>query len=359
MRIKELDGLRGIASLVVLFHHSLLVIPGLAAAYFGLEVTGQIPQLLVYSPAHIFWAGTEAVYLFFVLSGIVLARMIYSEGFSWQKYYPSRVFRILAPTAIAVLIGALFVLATAFFQDQASPWLQGRNSQYPPSAFMSDLTLIAGTSGRISQLWSLQWELIFSLALPLVLLLKSSKLQWGIALQLLLVALGAFTNSAVLTYLPMFGIGAVLGLNWEKVVSFFKFSRVNSSLAFGLNTALLLIAIVLICAHWILQPMIHWDHLQSISVPAAIIGIVVLIGLSVVWKPLSRVFTSSIMTWLGAISFSLYLLHEPIVVFVAFVTNSSKIGLCISIVVSLVAAWLFYKFIEKPIHIKAQALLKK
>ena len=35
MRLKALDGLRGIAALVVLVHHSLLVVPSLAAPYFG------------------------------------------------------------------------------------------------------------------------------------------------------------------------------------------------------------------------------------------------------------------------------------------------------------------------------------
>lgn len=356
MRIKELDGLRGIASIVVLFHHSLLVVPALAAAHFGLEVTGRIPQLLVYSPAHIFWAGTEAVYLFFVLSGIVLTRMINSEGFSWEKYYPSRVFRILAPTAIAVVIGTFFVLATPYFPDDASIWLQSKNNQYSPSAFMLDLTLIGGISGRISQLWSLQWELVFSLALPLVLLLRSSSPKWGITLLLAVISLGAST-SAVLTYLPMFGIGAVIGLNLDKVTLFFQFSRLSKSKANGLNMLLFLLAIVLICAHWILQPFIQWEYLKSISVPVAIIGIMLLIGQGIVWNPLSRLFTSPMMTWLGAISFSLYLLHEPIVVFVAFVSDSSLIGLFTSIIASIVAAWLFHKFIEKPIHLKARALL--
>lgn len=359
MRIKELDGLRGLASLVVLLHHSLLVVPEFAAGYYGPEVTGLIPKLLVYTPLHIFWAGTEAVYLFFVLSGIVLTRMIFSVNFSWEKYYPSRLLRILAPTAIAVVVGTLFVFASTNFKDQGSPWLLGQNSQYTPSAFISDLTLISGTSGRIGQLWSLQWELVFSLALPLVLLLKSCKLAWGISVQLLVISLGTFTNSAVLTYLPMFGIGAVIGINWDKLGKFFLFIRSSKYSVFGLNTALLLVAVILICAHWILQPVIHSDNLRSISIPVALIGIILLIGLSVHWKPLSQVFQSQIMIWLGAISFSLYLLHEPIVVFFAFASNSSITGICFSILVSLVASWLFYKFIEKPLHLKAHSLLRE
>ena len=357
MRIKELDGLRGIASLVVLLHHSLLTIPALAGAYFGLEVSGLLPKLMVYTPLHLFWAGTEAVFLFFVLSGIVLSRMTLSANFNLSKYYPSRVLRILGPTVVAVFIGALLVLSTNAFDNQASPWLNGRNETYPLSSFTSDLTLIGGTSGRISQLWSLQWELIFSLALPLFLLLKTRRVWASLFTQLAIISVGAYCNSAVLTFLPMFGIGVILGLNWEEIVGKSKLFFASSALSHIRSIVLLVVSLMLISANWILQPLTQMKEIKPLSIPLSILGIVLLVILTTSWKPLIWIFTSRTMTWLGAISFSLYLVHEPIVVAFAFVSNSSTIGLLAGILVSLIAAQLFYRFIEKPIHKRSRKLL--
>jgi peptidoglycan/LPS O-acetylase OafA/YrhL len=65
IRLRSLDGLRGLAALIVVIHHSLLVVPGLAAPYFGQSTQSSIQELLAYSPLHLLWAGTEAVFLFF------------------------------------------------------------------------------------------------------------------------------------------------------------------------------------------------------------------------------------------------------------------------------------------------------
>ncbi|WP_156507383.1 hypothetical protein [Arthrobacter sp. OY3WO11] len=68
--------MRGIAALVVLFHHSLLTIPVLAAVYENdavpVEDVASVAWMLVHTPLHNLWEGKGAVYIFFVLSGVVL-----------------------------------------------------------------------------------------------------------------------------------------------------------------------------------------------------------------------------------------------------------------------------------------------
>jgi peptidoglycan/LPS O-acetylase OafA/YrhL len=74
-RVTSLDGLRGLAAVVVLVHHALLAAPVFAAAYYGGSVADRVGGMawaFIYTPLHLIWAGTEAVYLFFVLSGVVL-----------------------------------------------------------------------------------------------------------------------------------------------------------------------------------------------------------------------------------------------------------------------------------------------
>lgn len=73
--MQSFDGLRGVAAVVVLIHHSLLTVPSLASAYYPTTVTAiawSKSWLITYTPLHLIWAGTEAVCLFFILSGFVL-----------------------------------------------------------------------------------------------------------------------------------------------------------------------------------------------------------------------------------------------------------------------------------------------
>src|SRR5262245_36856658 len=106
-RFASLDGLRGVAALVVVVHHSLLVSPMLAAAYYGGDITGALHRIAVYSPLHLLWGGKEAVVVFFVLSGFVLVMAMRSRSFDWASYFPSRLLRLYLPVAGAVALGAL------------------------------------------------------------------------------------------------------------------------------------------------------------------------------------------------------------------------------------------------------------
>ena len=68
-RLRELDGLRGLAAVVVLIHHCLLTVPALAevGARPGTVPGGALERLLALTPAHLLWGGYEAVLVFFIL----------------------------------------------------------------------------------------------------------------------------------------------------------------------------------------------------------------------------------------------------------------------------------------------------
>jgi peptidoglycan/LPS O-acetylase OafA/YrhL len=103
-RIRCLDGLRGSAAVVVLLNHSMLLSATLAGAFITYtDNRGAIPWVLTYTPLHLWWAGREAVIVFFVLSGYVLARSAYGRTFTWLAYYPSRLIRLYLPVVAAVL----------------------------------------------------------------------------------------------------------------------------------------------------------------------------------------------------------------------------------------------------------------
>src|SRR6185437_17122993 len=74
LRLRSLDGLRGIAAGVVLLHHLSMTIPAVSNGYdnsANLELFSPA-WWLVASPLKIFVAGPEFVLVFFVLSGYVL-----------------------------------------------------------------------------------------------------------------------------------------------------------------------------------------------------------------------------------------------------------------------------------------------
>lgn len=353
MRLSHLDGLRGLASLIVLFHHGVLVIPAFAEPYFGISTSNPLASLLIFSPLHIFWAGTEAVYLFFVLSGIVLYLMTRSEKFNWTTYFPSRLFRIYAPVALAVLLGIVIITATRTFEYPDSLWMKYHAGGYTPTAFLSDLTLIGGTSGRISQLWSLQWEVIFSLLLPVFILIPKIPKLISVAGLLALIFIGSFWGNPALMFLPMFGIGIQFASSWFHTPQVNTADR-NVSPIFGF--AMIIVSIILISARW-WSPAIFFNALPlGLATVTCVLGILLLIWVTTYWEASRKVFSSRIMVSLGTISFSLYLVHEPIVVGVAKITGGSIWGIVISVVLSLIVAILFYVLVEKKLHKRARKI---
>lgn len=68
------------------------------------------------------------------------------------------------------------------------------------------------------------------------------------------------------------------------------------------------------------------------------------------WPPAVSVGNHRILQWLGTRSFSLYLVHEPIVVSIGFashITNPFLIA-ALAIPLPLVATEIFYRFVERP-----------
>ena len=218
-RLPALDGLRGVAALVVAIHHSLLAVPALAQPYYEERQPASLSLgAITHTPLHLLWAGTEAVYVFFVLSGLVLTLPVAGNAnYPWRTYYPRRLVRLYLPVFASVLFGVALALAVPRdSSDGLSQWLQNRPADVTPKGLVKDLTLVGGVSRLVSPLWSLQWEVLFSLALPLYLIVALRiKGPWAIKAAAVLGAttVGALTGVQFLIYLPMFAAGVLLSVN--------------------------------------------------------------------------------------------------------------------------------------------------
>ena len=348
-RVASLDGLRGAAAVVVLIHHAALLNQRLASPYLAPAepVTG-VAAWLTYSPLHLAWAGTEAVYLFFVLSGLVLTLPRLGVDRDWSRYLPSRLVRLYGPVIAAVI----FALGTTFVVSRdgaaSSQWL-ANHPEYSPPALLLDLTLIGGSSGVLTPLWSLQWEVLFSLLLPLYLFIgdRIRPLFFTLGAAGLLL-LGAFTDNLALTFLPMFAIGAALGYAWTALQELAQ--RVNRSRAGWLVwMALAIVSHLLTLSYWLLGPGgIQYAAVTRLTVTLGTVGLILVVA----FAPSARhLFSLAPVQWLGRISFSLYLTHEPIVVACGFLLPERPTAAGVAaILIAFPVAWVFYLLVERPIH---------
>ena len=359
-RVSSLDGLRGVAALIVVVQHCALVSPALAAGYYGGDVGGVLNQIALYSPLHLFWGGAEAVVVFFVLSGVVLVRAMRSSRFTWGSYFPSRLVRLWLPVIGAVALGYLLLalLPTIFPKlagtGTSSPWLD-RPFGYPFESVVQDLALLGGTSGIVSPLWTLRWEIIFSLLLPVLAFAARLIPAWLFGLVCIaLSATGAATQVAALQYLPIFGVGVALAFMWERLDE--RGTRMGRATSIVLWSGGLIAVVLAMTSKWTLRPILDNAIVTPVSQVLIVSGAAVLVYAAARCRALNRLLSIKPIAWLGAVSFSLYLVHEPFVLTYAHLTGSAKLTLLLAVPTALLAAWLFWLVLERPVHHLARSL---
>lgn len=357
-RISSLDGLRGIAALIVLIHHSLLTIPVLAAPYYSGSPaeSGTIAWWMIHTPLHLLWEGKAAVYIFFILSGFVLTiPVVRSAGrYSWKSFYPHRLARLYLPVWGAVAFGALIFWALPRIGEPESLWLQERPQEMDVVGVIKSLTLVFGPGGLISPLWSLQWEILFSLAVPLYIwvAIRFSKLHWLILASCILVSTaGGVAAESILIYIPMFMIGVIIAVRLDSI---------RESTESWSNTKWAMIAgvgVILMCAHWIALAFSPAPQIIGSMVGLTLVGSAMIFVAAVAWRRFGNALSTPIPLWLGTVSFSVYLIHEPIVVGLGYLAGTDLWwSIPTGIIVSLAVGHIFYRVVELPSYKLAKRL---
>jgi peptidoglycan/LPS O-acetylase OafA/YrhL len=345
-RLPALDGLRGIAALVVVLFHIVILSPVLGATDRDRAVpdgTGWWAQVLTHTPVKLLWSGDEAVDVFFVLSGLVLTLPFLTRRFDLRSYLPRRFLRLYLPVWGSIVLA---LLARTLVPRVADPdwswWLSAHAVRYSVRAIGGDATLLIGTSWANSVLWSLRWEVWFSLLLPVLLLVFVRWPRFAAAKLVVLLALieaGTLWHSDELRFLPLFGIGMVLALHLDRV-------RVIVGRMRGPWSVLLpVLAAGLLTSSWLTNGSALWA-------PAVAAGAGLTVVLFAGWPPAIALGTTRVCAWLGRISFSLYLVHEPLVVSVALLVGPTEplLVLPIALPAALLLGWGFFLAVERPSH---------
>lgn len=364
-RLHELDSLRGLASLTVVLSHFMLVYD---FNFQDTQMLGLKANWFKHTPLHLFWAGGEAVILFFVLSGFVLFLPFTKlHTFSYKEYIIKRLFRIYPASIVAVLVAlSLYFVQLENSRVIDSLWI---NSMWDKdiSTFnvFSDLLLIGyGGSGLNPVLWSLIHEIRLSLVFPIIAYLVS-KFDWkkviigagSVSFAGFVAAniFGLHNTSIIVTlaYSIVFVVGALLAKYRTSILEKVK------DMKWGFKLIFLFVGLLFYTAGWIIDGQ-SFMHNNFTLAWATTIGSSVFIIISLASARISGILESKFIQFFGRISYSVYLYHMIFLLFFLKIgwTLSVPVSLFLTFLASVAVATLSYNYIELPAISAGSKLVK-
>ncbi len=338
LRRGDIQGLRGVAVLLVIGVHA-----------------GGFPR-----------SGFVGVDIFFVISGFVIANRLLDEtertgAISLPRFYARR-FQRIAPAALLTL-GAVAVAATFLPVARRASVLTDTVWAALGVGNLRMILVPAERGGGFQQVspvgpfWSLGVEEQFYALLPIVLLIawwigvrRNAAHRWvlgavagGVGASLALAAVAGLSDADTAYYSTAargweLGIGVVLGI----LAPHFRRlgPRARSVLGFTALVALELAAVT-----WLQE---------SYPLPAGLLPVGGAAALIVAGtggtSAVTRVFASAPLRWVGDRSYSLYLWHFPILVFMLVAQPSGHWDVIAeSLILTVVVASLSYRFVERPV----------
>jgi peptidoglycan/LPS O-acetylase OafA/YrhL len=354
-RVDSIDNLRGVAILMVILYHVHAWLPGFT----------KLPSWYMF-PISLGFSGVD---LFFVLSGFSLyyawLRQEQATGeVAVKKYYWRRFWRIYPPYLIAFIIPWLPVLFTTPAEAvKEALWHIFLLHNYSELFFY----------GANGPLWSIAVEAQFYILFPLIVLLMK---RWGVFPVVVIgIVIGLIYRTGVsiyfddLTYrqvpkpylqgfwlarIPNFLLGILLAYHWSNLTEPKKFNSSRGLLVF-------LLGIIILALTWVF--IYYFRHASMIFREVGFALGYVLIVYGALQGALKSIFSARWLLFSGKISYSLYLTHAPIILFLGnYIRKISGeislipafLAMIASIFISYSIAYLFYRWIETPFFNKAK-----
>jgi peptidoglycan/LPS O-acetylase OafA/YrhL len=380
-RIESLDSLRGIASLIVVIFHCLLSYNLFYNAHYFNDFANDFLEFFTLSPLRLAWAGKEAVLLFFVLSGFVLS-IPFQSGIApkYGEYVVRRFFRIYLPYIIVMLISVLLVTMFAGYKD-IEGFSQVYENRWAHSISLRDIIAYIimydiNTSNNVNGVvWTLYHEMRISLIFPVFLFLIN-KLKFGKALTLSLVVnfifyifLGTASNMSN----AISGTISTLFMQFQESIfycTFFIFGAILSKYRSNLTIlndigalsriTLWVLTVILINNRWL--DVVFNIKSSQLEDFVSMIGILLLFTLVLTSNKANQLLTKKPLLWLGQVSFSLYLIHIPVLMLTTiFLSKLMPLELTFILVpfICLPIAHYTHKYIEIPSNKWGRLISKK
>lgn len=304
-RVPELDGVRGLAILLVLVWH-----------YFcdQIRVAPHTPFYFLARICGMTWSGVD---LFFVLSGFLIGGILMDQRGAanyFQVFYIRRICRIF-PLYYAML-AAFWICwsaglprwppAASLFDNSVPFWSY---TWYAQNIFMG-LQQTMGP-GFLSVTWSLAIEEQFYLFLPLVIRLTPRRLLPGLLYGLILVApalRGWFPSPHAALNLPFRFDALLWGVLLAYAVrqpAFLEWIRARLGRVYGLFGLLLLGTAWITIAGCVFSSIMYFWL-------ALLYTLFILLVLAHPSGPLARAMCQPVLRWFGQLSYGIYILHQVI-----------------------------------------------
>ena len=289
---KELDGVRAIAILMVMFFHF----------FSDFDTPGNIYQFL----KQIALKGETGVTLFFVLSGFLITRILLSTRESKNYFYNFFVRRSLRIFPLYYLFLVIYYLTPLFFGDPIPDF--GLQIYY--WIYLQDFAVTFGwKSEGPGQFWSLAVEEHFYLVWPfLIYYLKEKAIIFWIAviivtsfiLRIYLSEYYTLTHHFTFTRMDDLAIGAILA-----IIEYRGFVKRNNAIYF-------LLVLVLVNIFWFLKPYFSHPVADSIVSLQTSISFCSLVGFVICLNEdnwLKKLLSQTPLIYTGKVSYGLYVFH--------------------------------------------------
>ena len=354
--IPVIDGLRFLAiAMVVLFHINAFV--------FERVVNQKLTFPSLFSANNFMALGYQGVQLFFVISGFILAVPFLREQFglserkpSYKSYILRRITRLEPPYIIAIL--GCFALLAIFSRDKI-PMDDLLLSLGSSLAYAANF-VFPGEKPHINVVtWSLEIEVQYYLIAPFVVTALCSlkgKVARRAVILFAIVAFGAFS----------WWLEAVVQLRVVSLANYFQYFLAGILLC---DVYLLDRERLASLSHWtvalmgigLLLAILLTDHALALDVRMKILSPLMIMAFYLItfgntlWN---RVFSLPLVTLIGGMCYSIYLIHAPIVAIIGrFVTPRLTfenfyvffaVQSIVSLALILAASSVYFLCIEKP-----------
>lgn len=366
LRFTFVEGIRGVAALtVVLYHafgHTLIYQPMSGWRATARDGFGWLLQ------------GRASVTVFIVLSGFVLMLPVAAAG-GYQRgglvsYLGRRARRILPPYYAALLLSLLLIKAIPALQEPISVEWSGSQPALTWSAITSHLLLVhnlsAATALKInSPLWTIatEWQLYF--VFPLVLLPLWRKFGSAVTIvTVLALTLGGLWllgrgDSAAPWFAGLFAMGMAAAARVSSPSPrqdhrIYGLVALSIGALYAVASALLSFAVFPDRGGIGTQYQLYWmfDVLVGSAVACGLVYCAKTGDASVV----VRLFSSRPLVWLGVVSYSLYLIHDPLLALMRAglarhdlqPLPAFAILVVIGVPLVLGASYVFHRCVERP-----------
>jgi peptidoglycan/LPS O-acetylase OafA/YrhL len=354
------EGIRGVACLmVVLSHYSLAFFPYLHS-FDDKAPDGnfQIQSYIHESPLGFFYSGTSAVFIFFVLSGFILTEITKQASNrklieTCLKRYP----RLMLPALCSCLFAFCLYKMAQPSSEYLTSWVNGFGNMeltlfgalYNGTV---DVFFLSGKSDFNPVLWTMKIELLGSFLIYFLCFNYSRNL-------VPFLSLGAFFLIVFLTKFRL--IELELGFGLAAFIIGYAFSRKGVEVSFSVSISLLFVGLYFAGAHnssW------SYTGLYSLLGDYTYYYCNFVSGFFIVYailfnKKINVLFSSRAMENLGRLSFSIYLVHLPLLgiigvasfnIFYSYIGSyilSAIVASVTSIFITYIVSEVFYEYVDK------------